>query len=85
MTTELDRQTTERFEARRALFLERLIRVWDQVPQKRLGELIVLTLDMGGGGSSGHLGEFDIEVLRNIDDVTLVERMERWLMLLGAE
>jgi hypothetical protein len=70
-----ERQTTERLEVRRALFLERLIRVWDKVPTLRIGELIVLSLDMAAGSAV-----FDIEVLKNIDDVDLVERIERWVL-----
>lgn len=70
-----ERQTTEKFDVRRALFLSRLVRVWDKVPTMRLGELVALTLDM----NATH-GGFDIEVLRNIDDMDLVERIERWVL-----
>lgn len=72
MSDHSDRQTTEKLDVRRALFLERLVRVWDKVPNLRLGELIVLSFDM--------TGVFDIEVLKNIDDVDLVERIERWAL-----
>jgi hypothetical protein len=70
-----ERQTTEKFDVRRALFLSRLVRVWDKVPSLRLGELITLALDMNAAS-----GGFDIEVLKNIDDMELVERIERWAM-----
>ncbi len=69
------RQTTEKLDVRRALFLDRLVRVWDKVPTMRLGELVALALDM----NAAH-GGFDIEVLRNIDDMDLVERIERWVL-----
>jgi hypothetical protein len=67
-----ERQTTERLDVRRALFLERLVRIWDEHPDRRLGEIIVLALDMSG--------TFDVEVLRNVDDMSLAERIERWAM-----
>ena len=73
-----ERQTTEKFDVRRALFLSRLVRVWDKVPTVRLGELIALALDMNSAS-----GGFDIEVLKNIDDVDLVERIERWVLQRG--
>jgi hypothetical protein len=73
-----ERQTTEKLDVRRALFLERLVRVWDKVPSLRLGELIALALDMNAAS-----GGFDIEVLRNIDDMELVERIERWALQRG--
>jgi hypothetical protein len=73
-----ERQTTEKFDVRRALFLSRLVRVWDKVPSLRLGELITLALDMNAAS-----GGFDIEVLRNINDMELVERIERWVLQRG--
>jgi len=74
-----ERQTTEKFDVRRALFLSRLVRVWDKVPSLRLGELIALSLDMNASS-----GSFDIEVLKNIDDMELVERIERWALQHGS-
>jgi hypothetical protein len=65
-------ETTEKFDTRRALFLERLIRAWDKAPKARLGELIVRSLEM--------TSLFDIEYLRNVDDVKLVEAIERWVL-----
>jgi hypothetical protein len=73
-----ERQTTEKLDVRRALFLERLVRVWDKVPSLRLGELITLALDMNATS-----GGFDIEVLKNIDDMELVERIERLVLQRG--
>jgi hypothetical protein len=75
-----ERQTTEKFDVRRALFLSRLVRVWDKVPSLRLGELVALSLDMNASS-----GGFDIEVLKNIDDMELVERIERWALHKSAE
>lgn len=72
MSDPTERQTTERLDVRRALFLERLVRVWDEHPDRRLGEIIVLAV--------GIEGVFDIEVLKHIDDVSLAERIERWGM-----
>ena len=78
MSSSDERQTTEKLDVRRALFLERLVRVWDKVPSLRLGELITLALDMNATS-----GGFDIEVLKNIDDMELVERIERWVLQRG--
>ena len=78
MSSSDERQTTEKLDVRRALFLERLVRVWDKVPSLRLGELITLALDMNATS-----GGFDIEVLKNIDDMELVERIERWALQRG--
>ena len=41
-----------------------------KVPSLRIGELIALSLDMNASS-----GGFDIEVLKNIDDMELVERL----------
>ena len=65
-------ETTEKFDTRRALFLERLIKAWDKTPKSRLGALIVSALEMST--------LFDIEYLRNVDDVKLVEAIERWVL-----
>jgi hypothetical protein len=65
-------ETTERFDTRRALFLERLIKAWDKTPKARLGQLIIEAI----GAST----LFDIEYIRNVDDVKLVEAIERWVL-----
>jgi hypothetical protein len=65
-------ETTEKTDVRRALFLERLIKSWDKTPTSRLGELIAKALDMSTA--------FDVHVLENIDDVDLVERIERYVL-----
>ena len=65
-------ETTEKFDTRRALFLERLIRAWDKMPKARLGELISKSLDLST--------LFDIMYLSNIDDVKLVEAIERFVL-----
>lgn len=65
--------TTDRFDNRRAIFLERLIGAWDKCPEERLGKLIAEALDMET--------PFDIEVLRGIDNIDLVEKIERLVLL----
>lgn len=65
-------ETTERFDTKRALFLERLIRAWDKMPKARLGELITSALNLST--------LFDIEYLRHVDDVKLVEAIERFVL-----
>ena len=65
-------ETTEKVDTRRALFLERLIKAWDKTPKSRLGELIVTSLGLST--------LFDIEYLRHVDDIRLVEAIERFLL-----
>lgn len=65
-------ETTEKMDVRRALFLERLIKAWDKTPSSRLGELVSKSLEMSTA--------FDVHVLENIDDLDLVERIERYVL-----
>jgi hypothetical protein len=64
--------TTEKFDTRRAIFLERLIRAWDKVPGQRLGQIIVESLEM--------VTPFDVLALRGIDDKDLMEKIERYVL-----
>lgn len=66
-------ETTERVDVRRALFFERLIRAWDKTITPRLGALIVEALDLET--------PFDIEVLKQISDTDLVEKIERYVLI----
>ena len=69
----MPRSTTDKYDVRRALVLERLIRAWDKRPSMRLGCLVVEALEMST--------PFDVLVLRGIDDMDLVEKLERYVLM----
>jgi hypothetical protein len=60
---------------RRALMLDRLLRSWNKVPEKRLGQLIVDGLDMDT--------LFDVMLLRSIPDHELLDAIERYVLSRG--
>jgi len=67
------RLTTDKVDVRRALVVDRLVRAWDKQPGMRLGQLIVEALEMASAS--------DIAALALIDDVGLIERIERFVLL----
>jgi hypothetical protein len=64
--------STDKFDMRRALFLERLAKAWDKEPDMRMGHLLVEALGMQG--------PFDVLSLRTIEDSQLVEAIERYVL-----
>ena len=64
--------TTDKYDIRRALVLERLMHAWDKNPNMRLGSLIVEAMDLST--------PFDVLVLKVIDDLDLIERIERYTL-----
>jgi len=63
--------STDKHDMRPALFLDRLGRSLDKVPDRRLGQIIADALDMQT--------LFDITALRNIENTDLLEAIERHL------
>jgi hypothetical protein len=62
----VSRSSSHKNELHRALILERLLRSWDKVPTKRLGQLIVESMGYS-------------DLLRGIPDDQLLETIERHL------
>lgn len=64
--------STDKFDMRRALFLERLVKAWDKAPDMRMGQLLVEALGMQG--------PFDVLSLRTLEDMQLAEAIERFVL-----
>lgn len=71
-------QSTDRFDATRALFLDRLVKSMKKAPGMRLGQLIVEALS--GTPAPEGVEPFVVVTLRHIEDAQLAEAIERYLM-----